>query len=136
MKTIIKYIAAMACVGALAPAGMTSCTDMDGDGVEADPSEAFRWYSLSAAQGNPYAMTNLGNLYQTGTGTEKDLAEAVRWYEEAVEAGSATAMFLLAEMYEKGEYVGKDLKKARKLYLMASENGMPEAREEADRLIG
>ena len=46
------------------------------------------------------------------------------------------AMFLLAEMYEKGEYVGKDLKKARKLYLMASENGMPEAREEADRLIG
>ena len=54
--------------------------------------------------------------------------------EEAVEAGSATAMFLLAEMYEKGEYVGKDLKRARKLYLMPSENGMPEAREEADRL--
>ena len=58
----------------------------------------------------------------------------MRWYEEAVEAGSATAMFLLAEMYEKGEYVEKDLDKAKELYLMAAENGMPEAREEADRL--
>lgn len=34
MKNIIKYIAAVACMGALVPAGMTSCTDMGGDGVD------------------------------------------------------------------------------------------------------
>ena len=34
MKTIIKFIAAAFCVGALAPMGMTSCTDMGGDGID------------------------------------------------------------------------------------------------------
>lgn len=34
MKNIVNYIAAFALVGALAPTGMTSCTDMDGDGVD------------------------------------------------------------------------------------------------------
>lgn len=34
MKNIIKFIAAAACVGALMPAGFSSCTDMDGDGVD------------------------------------------------------------------------------------------------------
>lgn len=34
MKNIVKYIAACACIGALAPAGMTSCTDMGGDGID------------------------------------------------------------------------------------------------------
>jgi len=34
MKDIVKIIFAMLCVGALVPAGMTSCTDMGGDGVD------------------------------------------------------------------------------------------------------
>lgn len=34
MKTIIKFIAAAFCVGALVPTGMTSCTDMGGDGID------------------------------------------------------------------------------------------------------
>lgn len=34
MKDIVKIIFAMLCVGALVPAGMTSCTDMGGDGID------------------------------------------------------------------------------------------------------
>lgn len=34
MKTIIKFIAAAFCVGALVPTMLTSCTDMSGDGIE------------------------------------------------------------------------------------------------------
>ena len=51
-----------------------------GRGVVADMNEAFRLYSLSAAQGDTWAMGNLADMYEFGKGVEKDMEEAIRLY--------------------------------------------------------
>ena len=65
-----------------------------GDGVEQDYSAAFKWYQLSAEQGDPEAQFNLGSMCEKGLGVERNLELAIDWYhksaeqnfEEAVEA--------------------------------------------------
>lgn len=50
-----------------------------GDGVKQDYTEASRWFSMAAAQGNVDAQSTLGAYYMTGTGVIKDPSKAYFW---------------------------------------------------------
>ena len=50
--------------------------------------EAFKYYKLSADQGNSYALYSLGNMYENGYGIEKNLEEAFKYYNLSAEKGN------------------------------------------------
>lgn len=106
-----------------------------GDGVAADPGEAFCWYERSARGGNSDGMFNLAACFHHGEGTARDIAQAVRWYEKAAEEDGVLAPFVLGEIYASGDGVPKDVEKAVAYYRIALQNGHPQARR-ALRLLG
>ena len=60
--------------------------------------EAFRYYALSADQGDTFGETNLGGRYITGEGTEVDLGKARYWLERAAAKGDERAIENLARL--------------------------------------
>lgn len=120
------------------------------EGVAPDPAEAVEWFSKSAAQGVPQAMTCLGKAYSEGIGVPKDMEtarswllkaaemghggamfslgflsrstdEALLWYDKAIEAGDVEAMHVAAELYL-GRFGGpRKPERAMQLYRMAAE---------------
>src|SRR5204863_6437916 len=48
--------------------------------------------------GDPKAMTMLGELYENGMGVKRDFAKAAEWYRRGADAGDREAMFALAMM--------------------------------------
>lgn len=58
-----------------------------GKGVQRNPDECVRWYTLAAMQGHPEAQHNLGVLYLNGDGVEKDYEQAYTWGVLAAENG-------------------------------------------------
>ena len=57
-----------------------------GIGIQPDPTEAFRYFRLSAENGYAQAWRNVATMYEKGIGTVRDIAEARKWYARA--AGS------------------------------------------------
>ena len=55
----------------------------EGQGVDADALEAFKWFDLAAKQGLPQAQHELALCYHHGRGTEPDLREASKWSQMA-----------------------------------------------------
>ncbi|MEO8683504.1 MAG: tetratricopeptide repeat protein [Devosia sp.] len=74
-----------------------------GEGVEADPEAAVKWYLLAAEQGNAEAQRNLGGLYGSGRGVAQNDAEAKRWFRAAAEQGDAQAQYVLGFYYTTGD---------------------------------
>jgi TPR repeat protein len=104
---------------------------LEGRGVRKDASEASHWFRQSAAQGDGWAMNNLGHLYQKGYGkVERDGREALRWYLHAIEHGEVErAPHNIARIYEEGIDVPKDLTTAylwRRLAHPGSEKAIEE----------
>lgn len=50
--------------------------------LKQDLKQAIEYYQLSASQGNPEAMFNLGNCYEYGRGVNKDLMQALSYYRQ------------------------------------------------------
>ena len=80
-----------------------------------------------AEQGNAYAQTILGLMYDNGQGVPQDSAEAVRLYRLAAEQGHAKAQTLVGIMYATGQGVPQDYAEAAKWYRLAAEQGDAEA---------
>ena len=106
----------------------------DGDGVERDYKEAFKWYRKAAESGHADAQCGIAGMYECGEGVEEDYAEAARWYQMALENGHAEAKDSLCEMYynlgEKyyyGEDADEDYEESVKWYLKAAELGHADA---------
>ena len=74
----------------------------NGWGTEANPEEAFRWFSIAAEAGDTVAMTSLANCYMEGVGIEKDLTKCFEWQLRAAEAGDPGGMYLTGLAYEGG----------------------------------
>jgi TPR repeat protein len=53
------------------------------DGLNADPEEAVRWWTVSAKLGNPVALFNLGVMYMNGSGCVMDPQLAMTFFERA-----------------------------------------------------
>jgi TPR repeat protein len=82
---------------------------------------------LSAAQGNPNAMYNLGLMYVDGDGVEQDYEKAAEWLEKAAKGDLAPAQYDLAALYKEGIGVKQSLSTAAFWLQKAAEAGMTNA---------
>ena len=57
------------------------------DGLAADETEAFTWYSRAAEQGHLMAWRRLGEMHAAGRGTEQDFVRAHMWFTLCAERG-------------------------------------------------
>jgi|GEM_PF-924822 hypothetical protein len=96
----------------------------DGEEVEQDHEEAFRWFSASADQDYPPAQLFVGHCYLSGDGVEADAELAVEYYRRAAEGDFPLAMGLLGRCYMAGEGVEKNDQLAIRWYTRAAEAGV------------
>ncbi len=105
-----------------------------GQGVPQDYSEALKWFSLAAEQGNTQAQYALGSMYYEGRGVPQVYSVAFKWFSLAAEQGDASAQNSLANMYVDGKGVPKDYSKALKWVRMAAEQGDADAQNNLARM--
>jgi TPR repeat protein len=91
--------------------------------------EALKWYRLAADQGQAFAQTRLGVLYEYGHGVRQNYAEALTWYRLAADQGRAEAQFFLGNMYVKGQGVPEDYVLAHMWFTLAAAKGDEGAKE-------
>ena len=89
-------------------------------GVEQNFSEAMRWYTKLAQQGDVRAQTTLGLMYSRGYGVAKDPQAAQRWWSFAAAANDAGAQYNLGTVYASGDGVAQDHARAAQWYLKAA----------------
>jgi TPR repeat protein len=77
----------------------------NGDGGEADPKEAEKWYRKAAKRDFPPAMNNLALLYTSDALGDPDLKAALKWYRKAAELGYARAQAILGWRLVRGNGV-------------------------------
>ncbi len=94
-----------------------------GQGVEKNEHEAFKWFLLAAEEGDGEAQSLIGVFYRHGKGVEQNSEKAFYWSKLAAEQGDAFAQSQLGELYEEGEGVKQDYLEARKWFLKAAEQG-------------
>jgi TPR repeat protein len=74
---------------------------LNGQVAEKSYSEAIRWLTSSARQGNEKAQNNLGVMYMNGLGVSRNLVEAHMWFNIAASAGDKKAKKRRFEVTEK-----------------------------------
>ncbi|NJD61856.1 MAG: sel1 repeat family protein, partial [Deltaproteobacteria bacterium] len=70
--------------------------------------EAVKWYRNAAEQGQAFAQTNLGRMYEKGNGVLQDSSAAADWYRKAAEQGYARAQHNIGVLYVEGRGVPQD----------------------------
>ena len=65
--------------------------------VKADHAEARRWYAKAAAQKQPAAARQLGEMYAKGDGGKRDAKKAIELWKVADEAGDPMVAILVAD---------------------------------------
>jgi hypothetical protein len=100
----------------------------NGEGVEIDYAQSFKWASRSAAQNNPKAKYRLGSLYIQGRGVPKDEKKAKALFKESkigllnlADRNDPQAQACLEVMYYRGVGAEKDDKEAVKWSRKAAE---------------
>jgi len=126
----IKKITKGLILSLLLSSGMVVAADFD-KGLEAYSSGDYKaalveWTPL-AEQGNAYAQSMLGDMYQYGKGVPENDRTAAKWYTKAAEQGNAYAQADLGYMYTYGEGVPKNDKTAVKWFTLAAEQGNADA---------
>jgi hypothetical protein len=89
------------------------------DGVEADYTEAVKWYRQAARDGDVDSANRLAVILYSGKGVVRDVPEAAGLWSWAADKGNAYAQFNLAQLYAAGIGVPRDLSKARELFVLA-----------------
>lgn len=98
------------------------CVLQDGIGIDADITEAVKWYKKAAEQEQPQAQYNLGLLYLNGTGVEEDSEEFERLNSLAAINGCAEAQCLKGLLYFRGLIYEADLKEAYRWFEVSAQN--------------
>ena len=94
----------------------------------------MKWYAKAAAQGDPTAQANLGDMYEHGTGTREDWVEAARWYAKSAARDNAGGLLWLGRAYQFGIGVPQNRKAAIEAFQKASFLGHAQARYFAQHL--
>ena len=94
-----------------------------GKGIEADSTEAFKWYVKSAGKGNKKSAYKVGLFYYKGRAVAKDYKKARTWFTKSADKHYARAEYYLGEMYEKGRGVSRNKNTALKWYKSALAGG-------------
>lgn len=95
----------------------------EGQGVEKDRREAFRWFERAARKRLALAQYNVGMMYADGQGVMQDYAQAVYWYGQAAAQGFAEAQFRLARMHQRGLGVPASIPETVQWMTRAAESG-------------
>lgn len=95
----------------------------DGNGIEADHDEAFKWLSICATQGDARGLCFLGHAYLEGIGCVPDPSEAARLFAESAEMDYTQAIHALGRCYFNGEGIEKDPAKGIVLLRKAASRG-------------
>lgn len=82
--------------------GLGICYEM-GIGVEENETEAFKYYTLAANDGNVTGMFRTGLCYYNGVGVKQNYAEAYRWFTDAAGNENIMAAYYLGKMMMYGE---------------------------------
>jgi tetratricopeptide (TPR) repeat protein len=77
--------------------------------------------------GDPKAMTMLGELYANALGVKRDYAKAAEWYKRAADAGDREGMFALAMLRLSGRGGPANREEAVKLLASSAKLGNPKA---------
>ncbi len=125
--TPIERLVSEARAGSSPAALILGLNYLNGDGVDADDSEAFRWLRLAAEQGEPVAQSRLGSMFERGQGVAADTREAAFWYEQAARSGNVRAMHNLAIAHADGAGVEENLGEAARLFRAAADLGLADS---------
>jgi hypothetical protein len=85
--------------------------------------KARELFEKAAVEGNAFAMTALGLLYEKGQGGAQDYVKTRELFEKAANKGNAFAMTALGLLYENGRGGAQDYVKARELFEKAADKG-------------
>ncbi len=102
----------------------------NGDGVEEDHVEAFKWYKRAAEHGHVGAQCVVGYCYYKGDGVRRNRRAAFLWYRQAADHGSREALYNLGLLYANGRGVKQNREKARELFQRAADMGDNDAARE------
>jgi Sel1 repeat len=108
----------------------------DGCGVEKNETEAVKWFSMAAEQGQPHAEFSLGVAYFFGRGIQKNFSGALQWLHKAAEHGDDDAQFMLGVCYETGEgVVAQNYVEAYKWIKLAAAQRHEGAHEKCEEIV-
>lgn len=93
----------------------------DGEQVERNYDEAFKWYEKAAKQGNAYAQFAMGDMYYDEFHKKKTNSIGVRWFKKAAAQGNEYAMEKLGDAYYHGGGVRRNYEEAVKWYKKAAD---------------
>ncbi|MBE6272780.1 MAG: hypothetical protein E7097_02670 [Bacteroides sp.] len=94
-----------------------------GFGVPKDYKEAFRYFILSAEQGNARAQRVVGHCYHFGQGVESNDSIALDWFFKAAEHGDIMAQNNIGACYHNGIGIPQNYSEAIKWYKKAALKG-------------
>lgn len=77
----------------------------EGEEIEKNYSEAFKWFAKASEQGAFTGMYHLGMMYEEGLGLAPNLEKAIECYKGAVELGAYLPCIHLARIYAAGKGV-------------------------------
>ena len=92
---------------------------INGDGVERNYAEAFKWFRRAAAAGHTRSQYDLGSMYRNGEGMKENKDAAKYLYTLAANKGHATAAYELAKIYQSDG----DIANSEKWFETAKKNG-------------
>jgi TPR repeat protein len=98
-----------------------------GKGCTVDREGAFRYYGLSANNGNVYGMYNLAKCFDRGIGTVPNAFEATQWYKRAAEKNFDKAIYAYGMALAAGKGVPKDPARAIDYLMRAGDVGLVQA---------
>lgn len=93
----------------------------DGNDVQGDYEEAFRWFKRAADQGHPAAQWHLSRCYQAGLGVRPDAQQSLELLIRSARGGNSDAQLQLGLQYYFGINTGVDKRKAFQCFKNASE---------------
>ena len=109
--------------------GLGICYEM-GIGEEDNETEAFKYYTLAADNGNVTSMYRTGLCYYNGVGVKQNYAEAYRWFTDAAGNENIGAAYYLGKMQMYGEGCTPDPEAAVQWLLKAAEKNNDKAQFE------
>jgi TPR repeat protein len=90
-------------------------------GTKFDP---LKLLHQKAEEGDVYAQSQLGRMYEYGRNVQKDYKKAIKWYRLAAKQGNANAQDGLGHMYWTGTGIQKDYQKALKWFRLSAKQGL------------
>ena len=94
-----------------------------------DFKEAFTYYMMAAAQGDPAGQINVAKMYEKGEFVKQNYETAFKYKKLAAAQNFAEGQYQVGVVYLAGEGVKQDLKEAAKWFKLAAAQGHMEAKK-------